>query len=148
VSGKSSGNPFLFIMSSMNPRSRSVLSDGERPFGLYTRSIIVPNSSDASSTDMPSLANKIAIKLWSISIVKRLAKMAKTYPPVPLPPIRSKYLQGSIPPFDSSDSLSKFNRCIMFLIISNWENPRMPPPSNRAQILAIHTSQRTGSYQN
>jgi hypothetical protein len=135
-------------MSSMHILNRPVLSDGDRPCGLYTCSIIVQNSSDASSTDIRNFANRIAINLWVIMSTNGRAELTKTYPPVPLPPIKSKYSQGSFPSFDSSDLSSKFNRCIMFLIISNWENPRAPPRSNHGQMLPLHIGQKTGSYQN
>jgi hypothetical protein len=129
VSGRSSGNPFLSIISSIHFRRRPVRSEGARLSGSYTRSIIVQNSSDASSTDMRSFVSRIAINLWIISTTNGRAEMTSAYPPVPLPPIRSKCSQASIPPFDSSDSLSQFNRYIIFLIISNWDNPRTPPLS-------------------
>jgi hypothetical protein len=129
VSGWLTGNPFLSIISSIHFRRRPVRSEGDRSSGLYTCSIIVQNSSDTSSTDIRSFPNKIAIKLWVIRTTEGPAAMSKAHPPVPLPPIRSKCSQGSIPAFDSSDSLSQFNRCIIFLIISSWDIPRTPPPS-------------------
>jgi hypothetical protein len=129
ASWRLSGNPFFFIISSMRFGSIPVLSDGDRPCGLYTCSTIVQNSSDASSTDIRSFANRIAINLCIIMTTNRRAEMTETYPPVPLPPIKSKCSQGSFPSFDSSSSLSQFNLCIISLIISNWENPLTPPPS-------------------
>ena len=68
--------------------------------------------------------------------------MTGAYPPVPLPPIKSKRSQGSIPSTDTSDSLSQFNLCIMLLIISNCDNPRTPPPST-VQALATHVGYKT-----
>jgi hypothetical protein len=108
VSGRLTGNSFLSMISSIHFRRRPVRSEGDRSSGLYTCSIIVHNSSDTSSTDIRSFENKIAIKLWVIRTTDGPAAMTKAHPPVPLPPIRSKCSQGSIPAFDSSDSLSQF----------------------------------------
>jgi hypothetical protein len=126
LSGRSIGNPFLFIISSIHFRSLPVRSEGARSSGLYTCSTIVQKSY-AFSTDIRSFANRIAINLWVIrTTTNGPAEMTGAYPPVLLPPMRSKRSQGSIL---SAYSLSRFNLCIMFLIIFNWDNPRMPPPS-------------------
>ena len=66
ASGRLNGNPFLSIISSIHFRRRPVRSEGDRSSGLYTRSIIVLNSSDTSSTDIRNFANRIAINLLAI----------------------------------------------------------------------------------
>ena len=66
TSFKSTASPFLAIVVSMHSRSFCVRSEGVRWPGLYTSSTIVKNSSDASSTDIRSFANMIAINLFDI----------------------------------------------------------------------------------
>ena len=127
LSFKSTGSPFFFRRSSIHPLNFCVLSAGARFFGVYTSWTIAKNSSDASSTDMPSLASMIAIRL--LDDQRMIGPRNGTYPPVPVPPMRSKCSQGRMILAGSLGYLSHWSRCIISPIISNCDSPRAPPPS-------------------
>jgi hypothetical protein len=69
TSVRSRGIPFLCIVASIHRRNFCVLSDGLRLSCLYTSSIMVENSSVASSTDMRSFASMMAIKLCYVRVL-------------------------------------------------------------------------------